>query len=887
MAAIGSGGGGGSAPKRVVRKPKPPTARQVHNAQAQAAGYASQGRAVEHAARQQQQRKLKQVAQNVPIAQAPLAAKPPRKLKHVHVAPAAAPKPPQRGLHLKQGYKLGVPDKHGDRPIIDPKGKHVAVSQHMRSGGGTVANLPSPVAATLHLVAPAATKALKAVHAPKLVQNIPADAAEIAVTTPSSLAKVGVTAATHPKKLPGMVAAPYKQLVKDPGKFITEHPVSSALMIAPVVRGPGLAAGRVARLAGKQTLARPSATLANTALQEARTGSRSVLKRAVQARNDASQGGTSMTAADLQKRVDEFHDFSKQKTRQMQAGGAREASDEARAQGLPKAARKAAMKERAKGARGGAKNVINRRFAHEFGSTHEVTPEGVVRATNATKGTIHDTQASAQQVADTLNAQRQTIPRGGHGLHQPRRNVPTDVEYTVRDAGGGQFAVVPKIAAERLVKHGAVGSSQAIGAKVLRTAGRSFRGAVLPVSARWLFGQGGEAGIRAGVAGAGPFDAMRFNRVVDDMNRARPGAGDEFAMRVHGGQFDLTGTAREFADGRTLAEEFKGTAFEDVAHGMTKAANVKPVRAVRKGFASYSNVVFNVVNGRIETIARKAMAGQAIRQGKLMEGHVLGLTDKAIADAARGLRGTDAQVELARAVDRMYGKYQKFSPEMRETLLHSTPFYPWYRNVATFLTKTLPVDHPLKAALVADLDATTEEWRKAHGLSLRGGGTRPGFLLGTYPVGKGNQVVPVGRYTPFAPGEPLQSLADLVTPQFGNAKMILHGIDWTGRKIDPKHIPLQLLDSLVEAHVPGAGQLGRITGITPHYVQGKRNAPSVFQGKRILHGVARELNPLAATRNTADAPTGSSTSGPVVKVKPVKVKAVKVRPVRVKRVRIK
>jgi hypothetical protein len=111
------------------------------------------------------------------------------------------------------------------------------------------------------------------------------------------------------------------------------------------------------------------------------------------------------------------------------------------------------------------------------------------------------------------------------------------------------------------------------------------------------------------------------------------------------------------------------------------------------------------------------MAGHAIRSGQLMERRVIGLSDRAIDEAARGLHATEAQVELGRAVDRMYGQYQKFSPAKRETLLHTTPFYPWYRNVLTFLTKVLPVDHPVKAALLADMSAVEEDWRKSHGLS--------------------------------------------------------------------------------------------------------------------------------------------------------------------------
>src|SRR4029077_19745298 len=135
-------------------------------------------------------------------------------------------------------------------------------------------------------VGEASSKGYESIHAPKVISNIPKDAAEIAVTTPTSIVKLGQTAVTKPEKVPGMLAAPYKELAAHPGKFISEHPVSAALMAAPVVRVPGRAAGRAARLTGKQTLARPTAHFPGTNLREQRVGSRDITVRAVQSAVD-------------------------------------------------------------------------------------------------------------------------------------------------------------------------------------------------------------------------------------------------------------------------------------------------------------------------------------------------------------------------------------------------------------------------------------------------------------------------------------------------------------------------------------------------------------------------------------------------------------------------
>ena len=99
------------------------------------------------------------------------------------------------------------------------------------------------------------------------------DAAELVVTTPTSLVKTAETAIKEPKKLPGQLIEPYKQVVKDPAKALLERPVSTALLFAPGAKIPGLAAGKAARVAGKQTLRRPDAVLPGTTIRQARTGS--------------------------------------------------------------------------------------------------------------------------------------------------------------------------------------------------------------------------------------------------------------------------------------------------------------------------------------------------------------------------------------------------------------------------------------------------------------------------------------------------------------------------------------------------------------------------------------------------------------------------------------
>jgi hypothetical protein len=689
--------------------------------------------------------------------------------------------------------------------------------------------------------------------ASQLVKNAATDAAELAVTTPSSIAKLASTAAHDPEKVPGMLAQPYVNLVKHP-ETAFEHPVSTALMVQPAVRAPGLVTGKVLRTAGKQTLERPAKTLPGTALRDKQTGSKDAFVRADQARRDKANPNPVMTEGDVVRRVDEARDWATQHHAAARKAAARQAKE--RGMNAEQAS------EHIGGTVKRAKQHVDRRIAEEFGAVDQLSKQGhIVTPKNATKGTIHESRRAAERVADKLNNREITVRRGSgeNALKVTRRNTPRDLSFMVHEIGedgAGGYAVIPRVVSETLRKHGNVGTAAATGSKLMRVAGRTFRSAVLPVSMKWLAGQAGDAGIRSLVNGAGPADWVRFRRVVKAMNEHTPGSGDDLMMRVvNGGQFGLTGTAREFAEGKTtLADEFHGTAFEDVAHGMTKVGSTLPARGIRKGWDAYTDVVFNVVNKAIETTARKAMAGHEIKHGPLMETHIKGLSDKAIEDAAHGLRGTEAQVQLGRAIDRAYGKYSKHSWQTRETLLHSTPFYPFYRNVVTFLLKTLPVDHPVKAAIVADANVLEEEWRKAHKLSFHGEHV-PGWLMGSYPTGA-DSYLRLGRYTSFAPADPTGALGDLVTPQFAGVKEILHGHDFKGGDVKGNRALVAAL-TFLEAHVPGLGQADRVTGLGAHYVN-KGDEPTVLDGKDIPAALRREFDPLKSTKPTEPKGKGST-----------------------------
>lgn len=885
----------------------------------------------------------------------------------------------------------------------------------------------------------------------KPVRNALNDVAELTVTTPSSVAHLAETAVTHPKKLPGELAAPYVELAKHPVKTLQDKPVSTALMVQPVVRTPGHVAGRVARHRGKQTLERPPAELQGTALKEARHGSRDATVRAVQSSQDKGKPAPTMTAKDVQRRVDEHFDASKQESHRI-IGEHVKAVKKA-TKGQPKDVRAAAIEQAREHAQQTAKDVAEERFAREFGANVRLSAGTVERETlhgarrqavgrlDAAK--IAEKAATAAHVAasqafrtararvrssgklttleftrrdaqkDLVSAQKahataraglgvakgraEVLSRsvsgrstpgpggawaaGGHGVRLAQKGVDeaatalraardrvrtldsdiaaeqqrlrkvdplpqhqalttaihakgqartalatarTDAQaaahahinakramtnstlvrptgegrlfahkqdaatvvkrlnqaaaaaddpmtFVLRQVGEDRYAAVPKVATERLAKHHTVGSSPATMAKVMRVSRGAFTNAVLPLSAKWLAGQGVEAGVRSVVAGAGPMDWLRMGKVVKELNKKKPGAGDELASRISGGQFGLTGPARDFAGGKSLAEEFAETPLAKPANVASAAGRTLPARAIKAGWKQYTRAVLDGINHVIESNARRAMAGQAIKNLGFQDLHINGLSEKAIEDAVNGLRGTHNQVALARAVDRMYGRYQKFSPEMRSLLLHWTPFLPWYLNSITFLFKVLPADHPVKASLLASANSAEEEWRKEHGLSLKAPHV-PTFMLGSMPTADG-KYRGLAHYTPFGIGaDPVAASADLMLPQFLGPLKNAGGVDWKwqrlthggkhGKELNAGEKAVRALVTGLESQVPGVSQAGKISGLTPRYVD-KDNPEDVKSPREVLKGYL----PTTAMSGNVGSSSASGSAGASGRVK--------------------
>ena len=537
------------------------------------------------------------------------------------------------------------------------------------------------------------------------------------------------------------------------------------------------------------------------------------------------------------------------------------AAEQKRISGVPPAEHDALLKalEERDAARADYEGVAARHTtARQLAIDTKIAHRNAALVSPAGQGRLFSHESDAVKVMNRLNEQGHTIESGATSpvhlrtkepgtegktvtLHGGRSERPH--EFTVKQVGE-HFGVFPKTAWERMygsnepgakLPHSKVGASPHTVAKAMRRSRGLLTQSVLPISPRWLGGQAGEGAVRALLTGAGPFDRARFGRIVKQMNEDKPGSGDDFARRVIGGQWSATsGIGHQvLGEHEPLAETFAGAAapVRVGAQAATWAGGLPPLKLARKGWRGYTGLVFNHVNGFIERNTRKAMAGQHIRK-ELLDHRMLNLTDKAIQQAADGLKNTAEQQRAGRAVDDMYGQYAKHSPEMRSALMHWTPFFPWFRNAVHFLTRVLPRDHPVTTSLILSLNAAQEDWRKANGLAPGEKGAKPDFLLGGFPV-KGGGTLPLSHYTPFGVGNDIPgSLADMVLPQALDAIGNLKGVDWKGQRLKEPGVrgreftkPERVLKagtSIAEAQIPLVGLLGNtVTGVIPRYVDRK------------------------------------------------------------------
>jgi hypothetical protein len=383
--------------------------------------------------------------------------------------------------------------------------------------------------------------------------------------------------------------------------------------------------------------------------------------------------------------------------------------------------------------------------------------------------------------------------------------------------GPGPWALIPKTAADEFAAH-----AQRMGAgpiaKVGQLVGQSFRRTVLATSPSWVAGNVTEAALRSTLAGAGPKSYRIGRDVLKKVDALDSQLGQELRARaVGGGHF----ASADNLHVRRGAEQFAGTQLEPIATGLHKFWQSPGPRQAAHVWNKWTDLVFRQLNGRVESAFQTAMLGRALRESPLMPPDLPRLSARAVDEAARGMTDTNAQAALAKSVERMYGKYNGFTADMRWGIAMYTPFIAWSLNAVKFIGQVLPQDHPTTLAVIAASEQATAEWRKSHGLDLfMGEGRLPGFLQGSIPLKEGGHQRAPFRYTPFGFfGDPLENAQSSVLPQLSGVMAAFKGEDWKGAKLrDSNGQPVTELgkakaaaQSFTEATVPLLGIVKRVS----------------------------------------------------------------------------
>jgi hypothetical protein len=438
---------------------------------------------------------------------------------------------------------------------------------------------------------------------------------------------------------------------------------------------------------------------------------------------------------------------------------------------------------------------------------------------------------------------RATLESVDHASAAKHINEAIDEALSGNDTGAGDWALIPAKAAETVRAHTAkVGTTTA--GKVGQMYGSQFRKVVLSLSPKWLTGNVAEAALRSliGHSGARSYYTGKAVQKRYEELHGKEAASELLSRTTGGGHYSLANRT----DVRRTAEDIAqaGGSIAKFAESMGKLRRAPVAKQVADTWDLYTHVVMQSLNGRIEHQFQTAMFGKALRDHPLMSDHTIKLSKAALNDAAKGLSDTTAQVRLGREVDRMYGKYSKFSPAQRRLIAGYTPFIAWSLNTVRFLFDVLPRDHPVLTSVIASANIASEDWRKQHGLIQsffeNFDGAKPSFLQGSIP-GKDDSSLRISHITPFGiydqEGGLLGAFAGALLPQAQGVLSNVQGKDWRDQSLtgqDRTKTPTQGRDLLaaaftvLENSVPFVSQGADAAGIhTPNEADGTKHPESL------------------------------------------------------------
>lgn len=328
------------------------------------------------------------------------------------------------------------------------------------------------------------------------------------------------------------------------------------------------------------------------------------------------------------------------------------------------------------------------------------------------------------------------------------------------DPGRRNVILLPKAVAETIMKHQSPTTSDlARGAQAFTNV---FRGTVLPTSTKWLFGNAAEMALRLALQ-HGPMaiaDVAHGRRLMKALEEADSPIAAQLRVMTQGGQHFGSATRLSVYRDASMFKDPVTKQIAQIAHGIRQGelqgmtsrdlralGRVGP-KAVFDGYKMFSDRVIQL-NKALEQQGQAAVVGKlARREAQEMTRSwaksllLQGKTFDALVNSDR-VNSVEWAAKAAREIDKTLGKYSRFSPQMRRLVQTMAPFLPWYLNAARFVYWTLPKENPVKAALLARVEATFDEEMQQQADAL------PPGDLGANPRRGDGGIVPVSRYTPF------------------------------------------------------------------------------------------------------------------------------------------
>jgi hypothetical protein len=365
-------------------------------------------------------------------------------------------------------------------------------------------------------------------------------------------------------------------------------------------------------------------------------------------------------------------------------------------------------------------------------------------------------------------------------------------EGALKGQGEGKYAIVPEAAAKQMQAHMDLLSPNNA-ARGLRSASSAFRRSALASSLPWMVGNVSEAGLRSAINKVTPLSYIRGHRILRAIDRLDDQGAQRAKARLVGGGHYAFADRKIHANLDAYAEGF----VKDVTSNWHKIRQTKGVQALPWLWDRWTHHTFNTVNKTIEQQFQTAMLGKAAKE-KLMPDSLRATSRKAIEEMAHGVIKPNTAAALKREIDRMYGRYQGFSPGERFLLANYTPFGAWTRNAAELLA-TMPERHPTTTLAGTAAVNATEDWRQKQGLDIMGPGAMKGWLQGSLPL-PGGAHLRLTRFTPMALATDLPgTLASAVMPQFSAVLDALEGRSWTGAQLRNKKGELAQDDEKIKA----------------------------------------------------------------------------------------